>query len=171
MSKKQIYYGLTTVILIYFSIIFALGFFRYWGFMASVNDIGQYDQAVWGFFHGKPFLNTIAYNQQVNWLGLHFNPILILFVPFYAIIPSAMWLTFAQSLALSLAAWPIFLLASHVCGSEKAGFLWALVYLANSYVLNAAAWDFHPISLAVPFVATCMWSIEKKIFLFYFFLV
>lgn len=163
-SKKHIHWSLGIAILIYFSTIFVLGFFRYWGFMASVNDIGQYDQAVWGLLHGKPFLNTIGYNQQVNWLGLHFNPILILFAPLYSIIPSATWLTFAQALALSLAALPIFLLASRIYMSEKVGFLWALVYLMNPFVLNAAAWDFHPITLAVPFVAIGMWSIERKNF-------
>ncbi|MGB6012803.1 MAG: DUF2079 domain-containing protein, partial [Desulfobacterales bacterium] len=63
--------------------------------MSSINDLGQFDQAVWGGLHGEPFLNTITLNQPANWLGLHFQPILILFVPLYAIIPSIIWLTIA----------------------------------------------------------------------------
>jgi uncharacterized membrane protein len=85
-----------------------------------------------------------------------------LFTPLYAIIPSATWLTIAQALALSLAAWPIFLLASRVSLSEKAGLLWAIAYLANPFLLNAAAWDFHPMTLAVPFVAISMLAVETK---------
>ena len=146
----------------HFSIIFVLGLSRYWGYMSSINDFGQYDQAVWGILHGEPFLNTIGFNQQTNWLGSHFNPILILFTPLYAIIPSATWLTIAQAIALSLAAWPIFLLASRVCLSEKAGLLWAVAYLVNPFLLNAAAWDFHPMTLAVPFVAISMLAVETK---------
>jgi len=149
-------------ILVHFSIILVLGFSRYWGYMSSINDLGQFDQAIWGGLIGEPFLNTINRSQQVNWLGLHFNPIVILFTPLYAIIPSATWLTLAQALALSLAALPIFLLASRVFTSEKVGFLWALVYLANPFILNAAAWDFQAITLAVPFVAISMLSIESK---------
>ena len=162
MSKTHIRWCVGIAILAHFSIILVLGLSRYWGYMSSINDIGQYDQAVWGVLHGEPFLNTIGFNQQTNWLGSHFNPILILFTPLYAIIPSATWLTIAQALALSLAAWPIFLLASRVCLSEKAGLLWALAYLLNPFLLNAAAWDFHPMTLAVPFVAISMLAIETK---------
>ena len=151
-------------ILVYFSFIFVLGLSRYWGYMSSINDLGQFDQAIWGTLHGEPFINTINRSQQVSWLGLHFQPILSLFTPLYAIIPSVTWLTFAQAFALSIAALPIFLLASRVFMSEKVGLLWALVYLVNPFILNAAAWDFHPITFAVPFVAISMLSIENKSF-------
>lgn len=150
--------------MVHFSIIMLLGLSRHWGYMSSINDIGMFDQAVWGGIHGEPFLNTIAYNQQTNWLGYHFNPILILFTPLYAIVPSVIWLTIAQALAISLAAVPIFLLASRIFTSEKVGLLWALAYLVNPFLLNAAAWDFHPITLTVPFVAMSMLSIESKNF-------
>ena len=163
-STKHFRLWLMIAILAHFSIILVLGLSRHWGYMSSINDIGMYDQAVWGGVHGKPFLNTVGFNQQTNWLGQHFNPILILFTPLYAIVPSATWLTLAQALALSLAGVPIFLLASRVFTSEKVGLLWALVYLANPFILNAAAWDFHPITLAVPFVAMSMLSIESKNF-------
>ena len=153
---------LIAAILVHFSVILVLGLSRYWGYMSSINDLGQFDQTVWGGLHGQPFLNTILFNQQVNYLGARFSPVLILFVPLYAIIPSATWLTLAQAIALSLAAWPIFLLASRVCLSEKAGLLWAVAYLVNPFLLNAAAWDFHPMTLAVPFVAISMLAVETK---------
>jgi uncharacterized membrane protein len=164
MSANKYRWWVGIAILVHFSIIFVLGFSRYWGYMTSINDLGQFDQAIWGGLLSKPFLNTINRSQQINWLGLHFNPILILFTPLYAIIPSVIWLIFAQSLALSIAAVPIFLLASRVLTSEKAGLFWALAYLVNPFVLNAAAWDFQAITLAVPFVAISMWSIERKNF-------
>ncbi|PXF58606.1 MAG: hypothetical protein C4B58_06210 [Deltaproteobacteria bacterium] len=151
-------------ILVFFFVFLLLGLSRYWGHMSSINDLGQFDQAIWGGLHGVPFLNTINRSQQVNWLSLHFQPILFFFTPLYAISPSVIWLTIAQAFALSLAALPIFLLASRIFASEKAGLLWALAYLVNPFLLNAAAWDFHPITLAVPFVAISMLSIESKNF-------
>ncbi len=163
-STKHFRWWLGIAIAVHFIILMLLGLSRHWGYMSSINDLGQFDQAIWGWLHGKPFLNTITLNQQVNWLGLHFQPILILFVPLYAIIPSVVWLTAAQGFALSIGAWPIFLLASRVCQSEKAGLMWALVYLVNPFLLNAAAWDFHIISLAVPFIAMSMFGIETKNF-------
>lgn len=140
-----------------------LGLSRHWAFMSSLNDLGVFDQAVWGTLHGDFFLNTSnLFSRPINWLGFHFNPILLAFVPLYAIVPAPEWFTLAQTLALSLAAWPIFLLASHVCQSEKAAFLWALAYLLNPFLLNAAAWDFHPITLAVPFISLAMLAIARK---------
>jgi len=153
---------LVAAILIHFSICLLLGFSRYWGYMSSINDLAHYDQAVWGSMRYQPFLNTSCINQQINFLGVHFNPVIFLFVPLYAIFTNVIWLTVAQALALSLAAWPIFLLASRICISEKIGFLWASAYLVNPFLLNAATWDFHAVTLAVPFVALGMLAIETK---------
>lgn len=147
---------------IHFFVILALGLSRHWGYMTSLNDLGVFDQAVWGTLHGKFMLNTSnEFSQQINWLGFHFHPVLLLFVPLYAIAPDPEWFALAQALALSIAAWPIFLLASRVCQSETAGLLWALAYLVNPFLLNAAAWDFHPVALAVPFIALGLLAVEK----------
>lgn len=148
-------------IIIHFVVILGLGLFRHWGHMTSLNDLGVFDQAVWGTLHGQFLLNTSILDQPINWLGFHFHPVLLLFVPLYAIAPYPEWFALAQALALSVAAWPIFLLTSRVCRSEMAGLLWAIVYLANPFLLNAAAWDFHPVTLAVPFVALGLLAVEK----------
>lgn len=150
-----------TAIAIHFTVFLLLGLSRHWGFLTSINDLGVFDQAVWGTRHGQFLLNTSQLNQPINWLGFHYHPVLLLFVPLYAIAPCPEWFTLAQALALSVAAWPVFLLASRVCESEKAGLLWAIAYLANPFLLNAAAWDFHPIALAVPFIALGLLAVEK----------
>jgi uncharacterized membrane protein len=161
-SRKYYPWWLGIAIMVHFSVLMLLGLSRHWGFMTSINDLGIYDQAVWGVLHGQSLLNTSQLNQPIYWLGFHFHPVLFLFVPLYALIPSVIWFTIAQALALSVGAWPIFLLAKRVCHSEKAGLFWALAYLINPFLLNAAAWDFHPITLAVPFVAASMLSLESK---------
>ncbi|MBI2286997.1 MAG: DUF2079 domain-containing protein [Nitrosomonadales bacterium] len=146
---------------IHFLVILWLGLSRHWGYMSSLNDLGVFDQAAWGTLHGQFLLNTSQFNQPINWLGFHFHPLILLFVPLYAIAPYPEWFTLAQALALSIAAWPIFLLASRVCQSETAGLLWAIAYLVNPFLLNAAAWDFHPVTLAVPFMALGLLAVEK----------
>lgn len=146
---------------LYFLLALFLGLSRHWGYLSSINDLGAFDQAAWGTLHGQFLLNTGIFNQPINWLGFHFHPIILLFVPLYAIVPSPEWFTLAQSLALSSAAWPVFLLASRIHESEKMGLLWATVYLANPFLLNAAAWDFHPVALATPFIALGLLAVEK----------
>ena len=161
-STKHFRWWLGIAITVHFIILMLIGLSRHWGFMTSINDLGQFDQAIWSGLHGELFLNTITLNKQVNWIGLHFQPILILFVPLYVIIPSVIWLIITQAVALSFTALPIFFLASRVSASEKTGLLWALAYLANPFLLSAAAWDFHLVSLSVPFIAISMLSIETK---------
>lgn len=148
-------------IAIHFLVILWLGLSRHWGYLTSLNDLGVFDQAVWGTMHGQLLLNTSQLNQPIDWLGFHFHPVLLLFVPLYAIAPYPEWFTLAQALALSIAAWPVFLLASRVCESEKTALLWTLIYLVNPFLLNAAAWDFHPVALAVPFIALGLLAVEK----------
>ncbi len=146
---------------LHFLLVLFLGLSRHWGYMTSVNDLGVFDQAVWGTMHGQFLLNTSQFNQPINWLGFHFHPVILLFVPLYAIAPYPEWFTLAQALALSVAAWPIFLLASRILKSEAAGLIWAIAYLVNPFLLNAAAWDFHPITLAVPFFALGLLAVER----------
>ncbi len=150
-------------IALHFLILLFLGLSRHWAYLTSLNDLGVFDQAVWGTMQGDWFLNTSNhFSKPLNWLGFHFNLILLAFVPLYWVNPSPEWFALVQALALSLAAWPIFLFASNACQSERSAFIWALVYLFNPLVLNAAAWDFHPVSLAVPFVALGMFAIARE---------
>ncbi len=156
---------LIVVVCVHFALLLVMGLFHHWGNMSNLNDLGFVDQAVWGTLHGQWFLDTNnTYGRPINWLGCHFNLFLLLFVPLYAIWPAAEWFIIAQAFALSVAAWPIFLLASKVHGSERTGILWAVIYLFNPFLLNAAAWDFHPVTFAVPFIAWALLAIEKKNF-------
>ncbi len=149
--------------LCHFSLLIWLGLSRHWGYLTSINDLGIFDQAVWGILNGAPFLNTNnPFGLPINWLGYHFNPILLVFAPFYLIYPAAEWLILFQAVAISITAWPLYLIARRVVQSERAAFMWAVVYLVNPFVLNAAFWDFHPVSLAAPFMALGVLAIEKS---------
>jgi len=145
------------------------GLFRHWGFLTSINDLANFDQAIWGTINGEFLLNTDLFNMPISRLAIHFDPIQLVFVPFYLLYPSVAWLTAGQSFALAITAWPIFTLASRVLESEKLGLLWALIFLVNPFILNAGAWDFHPITLAVPFVAFGFVGLESKNFKFMLF--
>lgn len=146
---------------LHFLLITAIGLSRHWGYLT--NDLGVFDQAVWGIVNGAPFLNTYnPFGLSINWLGFHFNPILLAFAPFYLIHPAAEWLILFQAVAISITAWPLYLVARQATGSEQAAFLWSLAYLFNPFVLNAAAWDFHPVSLAAPFMALGVLAVERR---------
>lgn len=140
------------------------GFSRHFNYLSSINDLGHFDQGIWGFLHGSPFLNTDTFSFKINSLGFHFTPVLAFFVPAYLLTPNAGWLIISQSLALAFASWPIFFLAKEIFQSGKVSFIWAIIFSLNAFVLNAAAWDFHPVTLAVPFIALAYLAVEKKNF-------
>jgi uncharacterized membrane protein len=141
----------------------SIGLSRHWAYLTSVNDLGIFDQAIWGIMNGAPYLNTInPFGMPINWLGYHFNPILFVFVPFYLVYPAAEWLIIFQAAAISITAWPLYLIAKRVIQSERAAFLWAVAYLVNPFVLSAAVWDFHPVALAAPFMALGVLAIDKR---------
>ena len=162
MTKLNYRHALIAIICIHFLIFLLNGLFRHWGFLTTINDTGNFDQAIWGVLHEGYLHTTNIANEPMNRLAGHFDPILYAFVPFYAIFPSVGWLVGAQALALAVAAWPVFLLGQRVFQSEKVAFLLALAFLLNPFVLNAGAWDFHPITLAVPFIALAMLGIDLK---------
>ena len=137
------------------------GISRHYNYLTSINDLGCFDQAIWGFLHGAPFLNTILFSEPVNWLGIHFHPVLALFVPLYLITPSVVWLILAQAIALPLAALPIYFLGRRVTVSEQTAFFWAVACLFSPFLLSAASWDFHPITLTVPFIALACLAVEQ----------
>jgi len=147
----------------YFMLILCIGLSYHWGYLSTLEDIGTFDQAIWGTLHGDFFLNTHNdFNVPINYLGFHFRPILMIFLPFYAILPKVEWMILAQSLALSLSAWPIYLLAKQVSKSDFAALFWAVAYMVHPFVINVSPWVFRPESLAVPFIAAALLSIEKS---------
>jgi uncharacterized membrane protein len=147
-----------------FALFLISGFSKHLNYMTSITDTGYFDQAVWGFLKEMPFLNSGSFNAQTSRLAVHFDPILAFFAPFYLIHPSVGWLIIAQALALSMACWPIFFLAKKIFMSEKTAFIWAVVFSFNPFILNAAAWDFHPVTLAVPLIAGAYLVVEMKKF-------
>ena len=146
---------------IYFFLLFFHGFSHHWGYLSSLNDIGHFDQAIWGAANGFSLLNTDIFNQYANRLGIHFDPILYLFVPLYKTYPTVNWLIAAQSAAISFSAWPIYLIVKDISLSEKTACIWSIAYLLNPFLISAGTWDFHPITLSLPFMAYALLAILK----------
>jgi len=156
--------SMSLLIFVFFLFFFFLGWSRHYGFLTSINDMGHYDQAVWGITKKGFLLNTSLFNIPFNKLGFHFDPVLYLFSPLYYLKPTVNWLILAQALALAVSAWPIYRLAGHYTQNLTTGFLWSAAYLTNPFLVNAATWDFHPLTLAVPFVAYAVLALERKNF-------
>src|SRR5581483_3895744 len=130
-------------------VVFALAWYRHATFRSGTLDLAVFDQAIWKMAH--------FHAPQVTSIGLdafadHFSPVLVLFVPLYWLAATPLWLFAAQALAVGagyLALRP----ALDAAGTPRraAGAL-AVAYVFSPLLWNAALFDFHPPTLAVPFL-------------------
>src|SRR5437588_10556170 len=69
---------------------------QYCGFLIDDWDTGIYSNVVWNLRSGVGFYSDVL---NLNHLGQHFSPIIAVFVPFFIVYPSPVWLVAAQGLA------------------------------------------------------------------------
>jgi len=129
--------------------VFAAAWYRHHTFRSTSLDLAVYDQAVWKLAHLRaPDLSTIGWNAFAD----HFSPALLFFAPLYRLAATPLWLLAAQAVALGagfLAVGPLLDILG-VTGRWRGAFRFAC--LASPLLWNAALYDFHTTTLAVPFV-------------------
>jgi uncharacterized membrane protein len=135
---------------------------RHISLLTQRYDLGNMTQAVWNTAHGRFLEVTEVGGEQVNRLGIHFDPILALFAPLWWIWPSPLMLLVVQTVALALGALPVFWLARKHLGSQSAGVKLALVYLLFPPLQWNALHEFHAVALAVPLLLAAIWYLDER---------
>jgi uncharacterized membrane protein len=146
--------------------IFAAGF----GVLAAIEhrafetgrfDLGNMVQAVWSTAHGRPLEVTELGGDQITRLGAHVDPILVAFAPLWWVWPSPTMLLVVQAIVVPLGALPLFWLGRKHLGSDWAGALCGLAYLAYPAVQWLPLDEFHPVALACPLLAFAVWYLDE----------
>ena len=141
-----------------------INIFRYNNFDFGKFDLGNMTQMVWNTLQGRPLYLTDYFGGNVpRWSMSHVDPILLLFVPIFAVFPHPLTLVFAQLLLTSVFS-PIILfkIAKMKLKSNLAPTLLATAYLfypALGY-LNTQT-GFHGVSAAIPFFLLSVYFVEK----------
>jgi uncharacterized membrane protein len=133
-------------------------------FSTARADLGTMVQAIWNTQHGHPLETTTFNGAQVDRLGTHVDPFLLLFVPLLWIWSSPLLLPVVQALAVASGALPVFWLARKHLGSSRAGVQFAFAYLlfpATQFNAFTIAASFHPMSMAVPLVLYAIWFLDE----------
>jgi uncharacterized membrane protein len=123
-------------------------------------DLGDMVQAVWSTAHGHFLQVTTPSGREVNRLGLHADPFLVLFAPLWWIWPSPLLLLVVQALAVASGVLPVYWLARKALASERAGAHFAFIYLlfpATQYNALTDKTGPHPVSFAVPLILYAIW--------------
>lgn len=143
-------------IILYFLTFSAICVWKYFQFGYNGLDLAIYNQVFYNSAHGQLFHFTI---HPQSYLGDHFELIILILLPFYALFQHPISLLVFQSLILSLCAWPLFLIAKKLLPaslerSRKApwSLLIAFAWLFCPFVQNINLFEFHILPFAIFFL-------------------
>jgi uncharacterized membrane protein len=140
-SNSKIILGLMTAV--YILVFFAHCYLRFMAFGYYDWDLAVYDQIIWNLSHGEFFCSLLG----VNFLGHHAHFLAFPIAVIYKIFPHPLTLLFLQTVALGVAAVPLFLLARKILNCRWA-LLVSAVYLLYYGVGYANIYEFHFTSFA-----------------------
>jgi len=128
-------------------------------FSTSLYDLAIYDNVLWRTVHGHLLGSSII--PGGSHAGTHFDPVLILLAPLYALAPQAETLLVFQALWLASGAIPLFLLGRRVLRDEPAALFLATALLAHPSLHGPTFYDFHSVSLAGPLFLWLLFFLES----------
>ena len=144
----------------YVALFFTLSWAKHRTFHATSYDLANYVRSVWGLIHGDPYVPLLG--GSYVW-GAHFDPILYVPALLGRWVPIIPLLLFLQSLALGFTGWVAFLGAKRALGPAAALFLGGAVLLHPS-IHNANLFEFHPLTLGLPFLALFLYFWSQRRF-------
>ncbi len=139
---------------------------RYNTFKATAFDLGNMDQVLWNTIHGRPFQFT---NQGSDFYGpptrlaIHVEPIILPLSLLYLFHADARLLLVFQTLMIAAGGWPIYVLTrKYIPTLPLLASAMVLAYYLMPALLSVNLFDFHPVSLATPFLLYAILAIEYK---------
>jgi uncharacterized membrane protein len=137
-----------------------LTWLKFLSFNMTGFDLGIFDQAVWNSLRGRLFENTLLPDAPVL-IGQRFSPILLAFVPLYAIWNSPIVLMSVQTIGLGIATLPIYWTARARIG-RPLGLVIAVSYWLFPAVQYMGLFEFHESPLSVPLLAFATFFLLRK---------
>jgi len=160
---------LWVLIIAYILIFTVFCFFKYKIYAYNGIDLAIYNQVFYNSSFGRLFNFTI---HPHLYLGDHFEPFILILLPFYFLFRSPYTILFLQTLFIGLSAWPLYLIAKNKLGRN-----WALlissVFLLNPFIQNANLFEFHLLPFAMFFLFFTFYFYQKgnfRLFLVFSFL-
>lgn len=138
----------------FFFILWTLAFWaKHYSFNLDFIDSGIYSNIVFNSSQGQWFYSSF---HKANAMGEHFSPIMMVFVPFFWIHPSILWLLTAQTAAFAVCPVILFFICREVLKNEKLAGQVALgatvLWFAFPSLTNAVISGIHPSTLSPPFI-------------------
>lgn len=140
-----------------------INFFRYENYDMGKFDLGNMTQMAWYSLRGKFMYLTDYFGSNVpRWSMSHVDPILVLFLPFFALIPHPLTLVFAQNILVILGALILYKLTILKTQNKFLGLFLSLAYLSYPAIGFLLAWTgYHGVTPAIFFFLLFFYVYEK----------
>jgi len=137
----------------------------YEGLHMQMWDLGIFNQALYGSFHGR-LLQSSFTGPSLPVFTEHMYLILVVLLPLYGVFPSVYTLFFVQALVVGCGALAIYLLARHFAAGEAVAVLLGVAYLFYPSIqgmnLNIFMYGFHPDNLFPTFLLFALYFFLRK---------
>lgn len=150
-----------TVLIITYSIILAsLAILRHDAF-ASRFDLANMDQTLWYTLHGH-FFSLRSPDQFVSRFAIHADLILVLLAPLYLVWNDVRILLASGSVFSALGAIPVYLLSFKLLKNKIVSLVIVAAYLLNPGMQWTDIYEFHGVSMSVPFMLAAFYFAYSK---------
>lgn len=136
--------------------------YRYKGFVSSTYDFGIFAQMYEHMRQTGKINTTVERSFLLSHFGVHFSPILYLFLPVYMIFSSPVTVQMIQAFAVAAPVIPIVLLCRHYKMTYKMTIGMTLLYALYPATVGGTMYDFHENGFMVFFLLMTIWAMEKK---------
>lgn len=103
-------------------------------------DLGVQENVLWNTIHGEFLFSSL---MDGHYFGVHASLVLLPIAVVYAVFPATETLLVLQTIAIALAAWPLFLLARRILEDAGSALVLALIWLTHPAVAGGNFYDFH----------------------------
>lgn len=151
---------LVLIFMIFMSVFLPIGIFRHFAFSSGM-DMGVVDQAIWNTVHKGGILFT-SLSGNINYLGAHFSPILLLIAPFYLIGDGTIILIFLQAAVIGISIFPLYLIAKQRLNNRLLIFVFIFAFFLSKPLRGTGLLDFHADVFLIPLVFTSYYLLITK---------
>jgi uncharacterized membrane protein len=153
-------YTVAGFFVVYSTLMAWVGFERQLALETRAFDLGIFAQAVWNTLQGDFLFSSIK--ENINLMGDHISPILLMTAPFYAIWPDPRMLVLLQAVAAASSFFPLALIARDKLRDRSLVLIFLLMLFFFQPMRAALHEDFHPEVLAEPFLWWAFLFLDRK---------
>ncbi len=163
-SRERLAYVLLAVGVVAFAVLHTVlahwksqGLMSEWGF-----DLTFFHNLVWNFSEGHGYRQSATYHEPPGiFAETHFEPIILLAVPFYKVVPSLTTLFAVQATLIALGSIGVFRLVRSGGGTALAAVAGAWLYLGWWPVWRVTMADIRPLTWALPLLLLCCAALRE----------